>query len=106
MVKDHMPHQFDQLVAAIWTRMFPSPFVCFLIGFDHFSIDQFIVDQGDFPLIDFFFLIQKIKDTISTSQGHEDKVQLLRDLSNGTCEGTVQLQKGHQSTDSQPTDTV
>ena len=98
IIKDHISNHLHKLVIPIWTWVFPSPFVGFLISFDHFSIDQFIIDQRHFSLVDFFFFIQEIKDTISTSQSHQDKVQLLRDLGDGTREGTVQLQEGHETT--------
>ena len=104
--KDDISDQFDQFVVAIFPRVFPSPKVGLLISDDHTTIDLFIVDQGDFPFIHFDFFIQEIKDPISPSQSHEDKVQLLRYLGDRPVEGTVELEEGHEATNGEATNAV
>ena len=104
--KDDISDQFDQFVVAIFPRVFPSPEVGLLISDDHATIDLFIVDQGDSPFIHFDFFIQEIKDPISPSKCHKDKVQLLRYLGDRPVKGTVELEEGHKSTNGEPTDTI
>ena len=104
--KDDISDQFDQFVVAVFPRVFPSPEVGLLISDDHATIDLFIVDQGDFPFIHFDFFIQEIKDPISPSKSHEDKVQLLRYLGDRPIEGTVELEEGHESPNSKTADTI
>ena len=106
VLEDHISDQLDQFVVAIWTWVFPSPKIGFLVCHNHLTIYQFVVDQSDLTLVNFFWFVQKVKDTVSTSKCHKNKVQLLRDLSNRSVEGTVQLQEGHETTDSQTTDTI
>ena len=91
VLEDHISDQLDQFVVAIWTWVFPSPEIGFLVCHNHLTIYQFVVDQSDLTLVNFFWLIQEVKDTVSTCKCHKNKVQLLRDLSNRTVEGTVQL---------------
>ena len=106
ILEEHISDQLDQLIVAIWTWVFPSPEVGFLVCHNHLTIYQFVVDQSDLTLVNFFCFIQKVKDTVCTSKGHKDKVKLLRHLSNRTIEGTVQLKEGHETTDSQATNTI
>ena len=106
VLEDHISDQLDQFVVAIWTWVFPSPEIGFLVCHNHLTIYQFVVDQSDLTLVNFFWLIQEVKNTISTCKRHENKVELLRDLSNRSVEGTVQLEEGHETTNSQTTDTI
>ena len=91
VLEDHISDQLGQLVVTIWTWVLPSPVVGFLVCHNHLTVYQFVVDQSDLTLVNFFCFIQKVKDTVSTSKGHKDKVKLLRNLSNWAVEGTVQL---------------
>ena len=91
ILEDHIPDQLNQFVVTIWTWVFPSPEIGFLVCHNHFPIYQFVVNQSHLTLVNFFWFIQKVKDTVSTSKGHKDKVKLLRHLSNWAVEGTVQL---------------
>ena len=91
VLEDHISDQLNQFVFPIWTWVFPSPKIGFLVCHNHLTINQFVVDQSDLTLVNFFWFVQKVKDTVSTSKCHKNKVQLLRDLSNRTVEGTIQL---------------
>ena len=106
VLEDHISDQLGQLVVAIWTGVFPSPKIGFLVCHDHLTVYQFVIDQSDLTLVNFFCFIQQVKDTVCTSKCHKNKVKLLRHLSNRTIEGAVQLQEGHETTDSQATHTI
>ena len=83
-------------------RMFPRPETCTLCALAKGAVWLFNrINQFDITVVSLWLFLQKVENTVSPCQSHDNAVKLLADLGDGLCKTFIQGKEGHQCPQSQ-----
>ena len=96
----HVAAQLCEGGRAVLVRVLPRPDAGFSLGFDQLAFLVVAgVDEGYIAVISLRLLVHQLEDTLRACKRHDDRVELLRNLSDRHGERLGQLEEGRDNAD-------